>query len=160
MLVRRIPQLHHPLTFRQKQEFGFWSKLASFFTGGGFIGTIGGFFVDIFKSTPKIEIDYASSMLKPSISDPTLTRSWTSKLPDDTPLWKVSIPGTHDSGTYLGSKINIENITKLTLWTQCQSWTIRDQLDSGIRYLDLRLNTTENGELMVVHDIVEYHPFS
>jgi 1-phosphatidylinositol phosphodiesterase len=45
-------------------------------------------------------------------------------------LTDITIPGTHDTGTYNG---NHEE------GTQCQSMTIEAQLEAGIRFMDLRL---------------------
>lgn len=52
---------------------------------------------------------------------------WMEQLPDDTPMNKLSIPGTHDSGALYGTR-----------FCETQSWTIAEQLNSGIRYLDIR----------------------
>jgi hypothetical protein len=45
-------------------------------------------------------------------------------------LTELSLPGTHDAGTYPGIGGDI---------AQTQTMTIREQLDAGIRYLDIRL---------------------
>ena len=71
-------------------------------------------------------------------------------------LTELSLPGTHDSGTYPGVGGEI---------AQTQTMTIREQLDSGIRYLDIRLKyydrfalrncndtyTSANCEMLVFH---------
>ncbi|GAM87872.1 hypothetical protein ANO11243_059000 [Dothideomycetidae sp. 11243] len=56
------------------------------------------------------------------------TRSWMAKVPDETYLSALTLPGTHDSAAY-GS-----------LWpfVSTQTLTLTQQLDSGIRYMDLR----------------------
>lgn len=66
---------------------------------------------------------------------------WMSLIPDETPLRMLTIPGTHDSGALHG-----------TLLAQCQDMTIREQLDAGIRFLDIRCKL-EDGELKVYHGI-------
>ena len=53
---------------------------------------------------------------------------WMSKLPDNVKLSKLAIPGTHDSAT---SRV------KNSL-SQTQTWSIKKQLDQGIRFLDIR----------------------
>ncbi len=53
-------------------------------------------------------------------------------IPDDTNVSNISIPGTHNSGTF-DYTIPIKN-------ADCQSWSYIDQLRAGIRYLDLRIN--------------------
>ena len=59
--------------------------------------------------------------------------NWLSRVPDSTRVNKLSIPGTHDSGTYAC------NWDQFCDESQCQSWSLKDQLDSGIRYFDLRV---------------------
>lgn len=48
-----------------------------------------------------------------------------------TPLWEMSIPGTHDSSA---------RTNHFSYADKCQTWSITEQLDNGIRFLDLRLN--------------------
>ncbi len=59
------------------------------------------------------------------------TADWMAGQADGTALTRLSIPGTHDSGARFGG-----------LWVQCQSWTIAQQLDAGIRFLDIRCRVT------------------
>lgn len=49
----------------------------------------------------------------------------------DTPLWEMSIPGTHDSSA---------RTNYFSYADKCQTWSITEQLDHGVRFLDLRLN--------------------
>ncbi|MBR0485620.1 MAG: phosphatidylinositol-specific phospholipase C domain-containing protein [Oscillospiraceae bacterium] len=70
--------------------------------------------------------------------------NWMSLLPDDTALTDISIPGTHDSAT-----CNVQYTGRLA---QCQQLYIDDMLDSGIRYLDLRLGTSGNS-LKMIHGV-------
>ncbi len=58
-----------------------------------------------------------------------LGRRWMSCLDDARVLSEVSIPGTHDTGTRNGGGLGM---------AQCQSWTLRDQLEAGIRWVDIR----------------------
>src|SRR5689334_21985710 len=58
----------------------------------------------------------------------TAVSDWMSKLPDNLKVADLSIPGTHDSGTF---KISIAS------GARTQNWTIRGQLDAGMRFLDL-----------------------
>ena len=57
------------------------------------------------------------------------TRNWMAEISDDKLLSDLSIPGTHDSGSK-----NIGNTRART-----QNFTIEEQLDDGIRFLDIRL---------------------
>ena len=65
----------------------------------------------------------------------TVASDWMSKLPDNLKVADLSIPGTHDSGTF---KISIAS------GARTQNWTIRGQLDAGMRFLDLRAHPSGN----------------
>ncbi|MER7987085.1 phosphatidylinositol-specific phospholipase C [Streptomyces noursei] len=54
-------------------------------------------------------------------------QDWMSALGDGTPVQRLSIPGTHDSGARIGGP-----------WVACQNTSIAEQLASGIRFLDVR----------------------
>ncbi len=74
--------------------------------------------------------------------------SWMSMIADETPLNKVAIPGSHDAGT--------EGI----LWPgETQTYTIGEQLVSGCRYFDIRVNN-KNGELVIFHSVLNGGPFA
>ncbi len=64
--------------------------------------------------------------------------SWLSWIYDGTPVTQLSIPGTHDSSTYGCRWDQFCDITK------CQSWNLEHQLQSGIRYFDLRVQFSSN----------------
>lgn len=93
--------------------------------------------------------------------------SWMSRLPDDRSLSEIAMPGTHDSATYVigvkewMQKINayIPGITGLRAiaFVQTQTLSIREQLDHGVRFLDLRVNSTESGDFMMYHGGVCLH---
>lgn len=71
-----------------------------------------------------------------------------SRIPDDTNISKISIPGTHNSGAFF--KLSAPSV-------RCQSESVDIQLNHGIRFLDIRLSKDfmSRGEkvndLMVVH---------
>ncbi|WP_371677446.1 phosphatidylinositol-specific phospholipase C [Streptomyces sp. NBC_01276] len=67
------------------------------------------------------------------------TQDWMAGLADSTPLQRMTIPGTHDSGA-----------TKGGLYVACQNTSIAQQLDSGIRFLDVRCRVT-GGSLAIHH---------
>lgn len=58
------------------------------------------------------------------------TESWMSHLSDDLNLYDISIPGTHDSGT---KEADMNSAS-------CQNYTIEEQLNDGIRFLDVRID--------------------
>jgi 1-phosphatidylinositol phosphodiesterase len=65
---------------------------------------------------------------------------WMSYVSDTASLADLTIPGTHDSGAMH------EPIAGMA---KCQNLTIREQLDIGVRYLDIRLR--HYGDSLVVH---------
>ncbi len=70
----------------------------------------------------------------------TATKDWMGRLPDSTPLNKISIPGTHDTGAQ-GEHGGIG--------VKTQPWSITEQLNAGIRYLDIR--TRRTGSAFAIH---------
>lgn len=66
-------------------------------------------------------------------------KNWMSKVDGNTKVLSLNIPGTHESATYKMPPV-------LDIITSCQSSSIDDQLNRGIRYLDIRLK-----EDMLVH---------
>ena len=70
---------------------------------------------------------------------------WMKELEDEISLDAVTLPGTHDSATAY---------VQLPYFMRCQSLTIREQLEAGFRYLDIRLNT-ENGKLYFYHSFAK-----
>lgn len=71
------------------------------------------------------------------------TQDWMAAHGDPTPLQRLTIPGTHDSGARYGGP-----------WTECQNTTIAQQLDSGIRFLDVRCRVT--GGSFAIHHGASY----
>lgn len=55
--------------------------------------------------------------------------SWMQKLQDGTPLSALSIPGTHNSPTHHTALPSV----------RCQAVNVREQLDNGVRFLDIRV---------------------
>lgn len=70
---------------------------------------------------------------------------WMGLLPDESYLSSITIPGTHDSAT--------AHIFP-SFFLQCQSLEFKDQLESGYRYLDIRLaldETDDGTRLKFIH---------
>ncbi|MDJ0384099.1 phosphatidylinositol-specific phospholipase C [Streptomyces sp. G-G2] len=66
-------------------------------------------------------------------------QDWMAGVPDATALQRMTIPGTHDSGARQGG-----------LYVACQNTSIAEQLDSGIRFLDVRCRVT-GGSFAIHH---------
>lgn len=60
----------------------------------------------------------------------TMNPTWMSQYPDGLSISRLSIPGTHDSMALEPGPI--------FYWAKCQSLGLREQLDAGIRALDIR----------------------
>lgn len=69
------------------------------------------------------------------------SESWMAGLSDDLYLSEITIPGTHDSAT---------KYVQLAFFSKCQSKTIGEQLQSGYRYLDIRLGA-DGDRLKLMH---------
>lgn len=74
----------------------------------------------------------------------TFYNNWLSKIKDDTPITKIALLGSHDSGTS-----ELHSIYKAMTITQ--NYTIGEQLSFGCRYFDIRVNKKKNGELNIFH---------
>ncbi|MFF0477306.1 phosphatidylinositol-specific phospholipase C [Streptomyces sp. NPDC004284] len=70
-------------------------------------------------------------------------RAWMGEKGDGTPLQRLTIPGTHDSGARFGGA-----------WSECQNTTVAQQLDSGVRFLDVRCRVT--GGSFAIHHGASY----
>ncbi|XP_075247118.1 uncharacterized protein LOC142340428 [Convolutriloba macropyga] len=73
--------------------------------------------------------------------------TWMSQLDDDKYISQVTIPGTHDTAA------NFRNSHLCTIFCWCQNLSIPEQLDSGVRFLDIRLNHYHN-MLRITHEFI------
>lgn len=62
--------------------------------------------------------------------------------------------GTHNSMTYL--KLKYWYLYPFRFMAKCQSMTIQQQYEYGIRYFDLRISFTKDSELEFRHGLVSY----
>ncbi len=72
---------------------------------------------------------------------------WMSGLDDDLLISEINIPGSHDAGT---AYVNV-----FSYFSVCQDLTIEEQLNAGVRYLDIRLyaESETTDRLRLVHGI-------
>jgi 1-phosphatidylinositol phosphodiesterase len=63
------------------------------------------------------------------------------------PLSALTIPGTHDSGSY--------GIPFPNLYTKTQDLSFTDQLSAGVRYFDMRVGYEGDQQFILVHDWVK-----
>ncbi|WP_153395127.1 phosphatidylinositol-specific phospholipase C domain-containing protein [Chryseobacterium vaccae] len=81
----------------------------------------------------------------------TFSQNWMSHLPNHLKITDLTIPGTHDSGTYPA--------WDSSYLTKCQSLNISEQLNAGIRFLDIRLKRGTRADkdhvLWVYHGIAD-----
>ena len=76
---------------------------------------------------------------------PTRLQNWMQEVEDNRLVCKMSIPGTHDTAADTGDK-----------WTQTQKKSIKEQLNSGIRFFDIRL-VHDKGVLKLCHNFVVFN---
>jgi 1-phosphatidylinositol phosphodiesterase len=82
-----------------------------------------------------------------------LTR-WMARLADHAPLSAITIPGTHDSGARFGGAAPVVDFVT-ALWVQAQNWTVTQQLNAGVRFLDVRCHAEPDGTLRIHHLFVD-----
>ena len=68
-------------------------------------------------------------------------KTWMKNIPGETLICDVNLPGTHDSAT---------RFCEFPYFSRCQELSITEQLNIGVRFLDLRVAISE-GKLMLVH---------
>ena len=73
------------------------------------------------------------------------TNEWMKNVDDNKLINDLVIPGTHDSGL-THSIFDVAG--------KCQDMTIINQLNAGVRFLDIRLQLVKN-ELKIVHSFVD-----
>lgn len=79
---------------------------------------------------------YAKADTKP------IGNNWMESLSDDILISNINIPGTHDSAA---------QYIALQKWSRCQDASIKNQLEMGVRYLDIRLTQKDiNNEKQLV----------
>ncbi len=77
---------------------------------------------------------------------------WMKALPDDMPVWQVSMPGSHDAAT---GTIPVDDPARMYAGTQ--SYDIETQFMMGVRAFDLRPGFKDNdtGSLRIMHSYVD-----
>ena len=84
-------------------------------------------------------------------------KNWMSGIPDNRYIYEINLPGTHDSTT-ANSKNSTDNYVKIFgipvfnsgKYAKTQSLTLPQQLNAGVRYLDLRFSAKQ-GKLLLCH---------
>lgn len=78
----------------------------------------------------------AENATEPSGGGSPTAKDWMASLDDGLPLAALTIPGTHDTCAL-----------RRIPFVRCQSYGPRDQLEMGVRFLDLRVNDNEDMEI-------------
>lgn len=78
----------------------------------------------------------AKPALEPTGGGAPTAKDWMASIDGHLPLAALTIPGTHDTCAL-----------RRIPFVRCQSYGPRDQLDMGVRFLDLRVNDTEDMEI-------------
>lgn len=95
---------------------------------------------------PVSKIRWDSSKEIPLVIEYSDARNWMNRIPDNTSLANLSIPGTHDSGS-------LHDPPLLSDSAKNQDKTYREQLDMGVRFLDIR-NRNYEDEFLIYHGVV------
>lgn len=77
-------------------------------------------------------------------------QNWMSYLPDDVPVSRINMLGSHDSGCY-----NIAS--PIDFWFETQSENISEQLESGARVFDVRTGPYEMSDPSDPYDLIIHH---
>lgn len=81
---------------------------------------------------------YSSSPQKGAVDQ---CSNWMSRLPDGVLLSQLSLPGTHNTcALYNGFSFG---------FAKCQSWSLADQLNAGVRFIDIRCRHI--GDQFLIH---------
>ncbi len=75
----------------------------------------------------------------------TITENWMALLPDNTPLRSITIPGTHDTCALMDFMLNDTSNNQVA--------NLPQQLDMGVRFIDLRLHKNNDGTVGLYHGI-------
>lgn len=70
---------------------------------------------------------------------------WMREIPNSRALAEISIPGTHDSGTF-----RLEDPIK-SVWAKTQENDFRSQMDQGVRFFDIRGRVTDDNTIVLHH---------
>ena len=89
------------------------------------------------------------SLLTLSVGAQSARDRWMASLPDSMKACRVSIPGTHDSGT-AGVRFPMRH------YARTQTMDLSEQWDAGIRFFDLRPRL-EDGRLRIYHGPADCH---
>ncbi|OHT10806.1 1-phosphatidylinositol phosphodiesterase [Tritrichomonas foetus] len=81
-------------------------------------------------------------------------QKWMELIPDSTPICKIKIPGTHNSGAGPNTAKSISKMINFA--AQCHGLDIKEQINQGIRYVDVRLKL-DNECLNIYHGMIKYN---
>ena len=85
-----------------------------------------------------VGVSYSSSPQKSAVDK---CSNWMSRLPDGVLLSRLSLPGTHNTcALYNGFSFG---------FAKCQSWSLADQLNAGVRFIDIRCRHI--GDQFLIH---------
>lgn len=86
------------------------------------------------------ELPETQSAAASSVSTLAVMNSWMTGIADNTSIARITIPGTHDSGA---------RFEPVAGTAKCQNLTIAEQLEAGVRFLDIRCRHI--GDAFAIH---------
>lgn len=104
--------------------------------------------------TNRMLMPYRSERNEGTLENP---KSWMSNIDDKMWLSEMSIPGTHDTMTSSDHPDNTCNNFIVKRCCQTQDWSLKEQLENGIRFIDVRLKH-ENNDFILHHDFITIGP--
>ena len=107
---------------------------------------------DLDAGIPVSKIRWDSSKEIPLVIEYSDAENWMNRIPDNTSLANLSIPGTHDSGSLHDPPLFSDSAKN-------QDKTYREQLDMGVRFLDIRNNNYEDEFLIYHGPVYQEHKF-
>lgn len=90
-----------------------------------------------------------SSLISPENENPP-SSSWLSNISSTLLLSELTIPGTHQTCGIFGATFPLNYIVDLH---QCQKWTLSEQLNNGIRFVDIRVRHFKD-QIYIQHEFV------
>lgn len=100
----------------------------------------------LYTKTPQKPI-LPADLTGPDFLGPYLNK-WMSLYPDNYPLIKLFVPGTHDTEAV--------RLNAFQALAQCQETHLADQLEKGVRAVDIRLYVAHDRKLWVCHGSLTY----
>ncbi|MDR1522221.1 MAG: hypothetical protein LBS28_05155, partial [Streptococcaceae bacterium] len=141
------PQMHMLSIGSWFKSLGKKIKDTAVKVGQAVVNTVVPAVANLMNKSNAVKVDGAIDVRNKNVSG----KNWMSGLPDNTPMWKLSYPSTHDTMTYLP-----EDGQTWESWKAiCHRYSLKQQLELGCRFFDIRL-ANRDGKVRIIHGDVTY----